>query len=221
MTPMAGFQPSSPAGVPPGFYDRAPGRAPISAAAVTGFVSSLVICVPLATQLLGIICGVVGIVRTSGGRLRGRGLAVAAVCISPLAALVWVVVLGAAYVMVSSGVAVCRLTLPLLSADEAESAELVSELRESAFSERLKIKVDQAAVTAFVNRVGRTYGPLQGVELAEDLVTDKGRDQVLVHLIGEFRQGRQDILITLGRGRSLRAEIDDVAVGDLALMPRE
>jgi len=221
MTPMTGFQPSSPAGVPPGFYNRAVGRAPMSAAAVAGFVSSLAICIPLITQLLGIICGVVGIVRTSGGRQRGRGLAIAAVCISPLAALVWMVVLVAAYTMVSSGVAVCRLTLPLLSAEEAELAELVSELRQSAFSERLKIKVDQAAVTAFVDRVGKAYGPLQGVEAAEDLITDKGRDQVLVRLVGKFRDGRQDILITLGRKRSLRVEIDDIAVGDLALMPRQ
>ncbi len=55
-----------------------------SIAAVLALISSLIICVPILTQLLGILFGVIGVVSVSrsGGRRKGTGLAIAGIVIS-------------------------------------------------------------------------------------------------------------------------------------------
>lgn len=52
--------------------------------AVLSLISSLIICIPVITQLLGILFGILGIVSVSmsGGRRKGTGLAVAGLVIS-------------------------------------------------------------------------------------------------------------------------------------------
>ena len=78
-TPGPAMAPGGPVGVPPAFNE------PVrwSAAAVAGFVLSLVGCL-IVTAPLGLILGIVGIVTTRGGRRRGMGLAIAAIPISLL-----------------------------------------------------------------------------------------------------------------------------------------
>lgn len=58
------------------------GPPPMSKAAVTGFVFSLLVCLPGIHGLLGVIFGTLGVVNTAGGRMRGRGLAIAAIPLS-------------------------------------------------------------------------------------------------------------------------------------------
>lgn len=58
------------------------GPAPMSSMAVAGFVSSLVLCCPVLSPLLGLIFSIVGLAKTADGRARGRGFAIAGLAIS-------------------------------------------------------------------------------------------------------------------------------------------
>ena len=60
------------------------GPAPMSAMAVTGFVSSLIFCCPVLSPLLGLIFSLVGLSQTKAGVRRGRGLAIAGLIIAIL-----------------------------------------------------------------------------------------------------------------------------------------
>ncbi|MCG3132699.1 MAG: hypothetical protein FLDDKLPJ_03565 [Phycisphaerae bacterium] len=69
---------------PPPFYGVQPDR-PWSGAAITAFVSSLLACCPVIHVIVALICGFIGIANTSGGRAKGRALAILAIPISLLA----------------------------------------------------------------------------------------------------------------------------------------
>lgn len=58
------------------------GPAPMSGMAVAGFVSSVIVCCPVLSPLLGLIFSLVGLSQTKGGVRRGRGLAIAGLIIS-------------------------------------------------------------------------------------------------------------------------------------------
>ena len=58
------------------------GPAPMSVMAIVGFVSSLMICCPVLSPLLGLIFSLVGLSQTKGGARRGRGLAIAGLIIA-------------------------------------------------------------------------------------------------------------------------------------------
>ena len=58
------------------------GPAPMSGMAVAGFVSSLIVCCPVLSPLLGLIFSLVGLSQTKGGLRRGRGLAIAGLIIA-------------------------------------------------------------------------------------------------------------------------------------------
>ena len=58
--------------------------APLSGMAVAGFVSSVTICCPVLSPLLGFIFSVIGLMQTREGMRRGRGLAIAGLIISLL-----------------------------------------------------------------------------------------------------------------------------------------
>lgn len=60
------------------------GPAPVSGMAVAGLVSSIVICCPVISPLLGLILSGIGLSQTSGGQRRGRGLAIAGILVSLL-----------------------------------------------------------------------------------------------------------------------------------------
>lgn len=60
------------------------GPAPLSGMAVAGFVSSVTICCPVFSPLLGLIFSAIGLMQTREGMRRGRGLAIAGLIISLL-----------------------------------------------------------------------------------------------------------------------------------------
>lgn len=60
------------------------GPAPMSGMAIAGFVSSVIVCCPVFSPLLGLIFSLVGLSQTKGGARRGRGLALAGLIISLL-----------------------------------------------------------------------------------------------------------------------------------------
>lgn len=75
--PDAGYPPQA---MPPGVSYEGP--KPFSKAAVTGFIFSLLFCIPGVHVLLGLLFGIIGLGATKGGRMRGRGLAIAAIPLS-------------------------------------------------------------------------------------------------------------------------------------------
>ena len=58
-------------------------------AALTGFVCSLILCVPLLPSLAGIVFGIFGLKQTAGRRRGGRGFAIAAVIIGVAGLALW------------------------------------------------------------------------------------------------------------------------------------
>ena len=99
--PSPGWGPSAPTPAPPPTpYGTAPtylpyGQPPVpqktSGMAITGFVLGLVALVPCfwfwiqVPGVLGIVFSVIGLKATAGGRLKGRGLAIAGLVVSILA----------------------------------------------------------------------------------------------------------------------------------------
>jgi Septum formation len=69
-------------GPPPGY--QTPGLPPGTQPGWDGFAIAAFVFSVIGWVLLGIVLGVVGLVRTSGGQRRGRGLAIAALVISAL-----------------------------------------------------------------------------------------------------------------------------------------
>ena len=173
----------------------------MSTAALVGFVSSLVICIPLLTQLLGAILGIFGVVQTSGGRRRGRGLAIAAICISLLAAVVWVGVGFAGYTVITSANAILTDTKPLFSSPEADLQMAASRLRDEHFSARLKLRVDEQAVQDFARQVIARHGRLRGFRPADRHVGEhKHHAQRTAVVEGDH------VVAASGHGRGQRTE---------------
>ena len=86
---MTSVGPPQPPNLPPGqdAFDAEmmpTGPVPLSGMAVAGFVSSVTVCCPVFSPLLGLIFSLVGLSQTKGGARRGRGLAIAGLIISLL-----------------------------------------------------------------------------------------------------------------------------------------
>jgi hypothetical protein len=195
-----------------------PQPAPMSTAAVTGFISSLVFCIPLVTQLLGLILGIVGITKTSAGRARGRGLAIAAVVISLAASAVWLLVGATLVPIMLAMLSIAGDIRPLLEADHAELPTIVNRLYEGSFSERLKQRVSERDVVGYIERVHQTYGDLKGLGSSSQLWQATSSESADLALTGRFTNGTVGVRVTLGLGGS-NLEIDNITVGDLVLAP--
>lgn len=101
--PAGAFPPPPPVGAG---YPYSQANRPWSAAAITAFVCSLLGCLAV-PAVLGLVLGVVGIVRSSGGRRKGMGFAIAAIPIS--------LITGILSIGVVAGVLLVRVSAPLVS----------------------------------------------------------------------------------------------------------
>ncbi|HUU22024.1 MAG TPA: DUF4190 domain-containing protein [Phycisphaerae bacterium] len=200
-------------------YSQPPRPPAMSTAAVAGFVCSMIVCIPVVTQLLGLILGIVGIGRTSGGRARGRGLAIAALCIAGPVLLFWIAVGAFAIPFGAKYLAIMRDIEPLLAADVETQAEQVRAIREEHFSARLKLAVDAEATLGFVRKVREAYGRLDEILPAEPAWTSRAGGGV-IRLVGKFARGEATIDVTVGFN-GLEPEIDNISVGELVLAPEQ
>jgi hypothetical protein len=211
--------PQPPALFPDDQYDSARQPVPMSTAALLGFISSVVVCVPVLTQLLGLILGIAGIVATSGGRARGRGLAIAATIISPLAGLAWAAVIFLTVTMFFGVLALAREVQPVLEVEGADLPAVVAEVREATFSLRLKNRVSEEDLLAFVEEVADAHGRVASFEAQNPFWRQSfdGQGMVLC-LTGDFANGPADVEITVGFA-GFHPEIDNIQIGDLVLAP--
>ncbi len=190
--PSDPFTPPPPAPLPP-----------YSKAAITGFVLSLVGCTAVAAPF-GLIFGIVGITKTGGNRLRGRGLAIAAIPISLVSGVAGVFFgLGMA---VFASVAIFQVRLPeVLSADAAHVEDAMAVLRDVATKD-FNDAVSDEQLTAWLIAVGTKHGKLNGpvpppVSTAGNLIT----------YTGQFASGSADISLRSGLD-GFALKIDDIMV---------
>ena len=206
--------PGAPGPVPPVGYPAPPLCAkPWSASAIAGFVLSLVGCLGI-TALLGLVFGIVGIVRTSGGQRRGLGLAIAAIPISLIMAFVSLMAFGAIALFVGAGPRIEQIRVSLESSDPAATAAAVRTVCSDSFNAR----VDDATLLAWFDQVRKTHGKL--VELERPTQAPQRSDKaVTITLDGKFVNGRAPVTIKIMQEGFLKFTVDDFAVDGVS--PRQ
>jgi hypothetical protein len=196
------------------------GKPPTSKAAVAGLVSSLVVCIPVLSPLLGLVLGIVGILNTRGGRLGGRGLAIAAVVIAVVGAgLQGVVGVGSYY-----GYRVLRDGMQLAEDSIAPLRASVTRLEEFApkayalSSARFQQKVSQEQFNEWLKEVLGKHGQLQSFAPGQPPIEKSDSpDTLTLHLLGKFLNGTAAIDFKIAIGGD-RVEFDDIRVeGDSPL----
>ncbi len=182
---------------------------PWSAAAIAGFVLSLLGCVGI-TALGGLIFGVVGIFKTRGGQLRGRGLAVAAIPISLVMGCLSVLLVISVIVIVRGGAIVDQLPT-ILTADSATTTEAVSALR-AITSQDFNADVTTEALQDWLKEVGANHGRLVAVPELSPVQTKTSQDGgKAMNFDGKFVSGPASITITFKR-EGWNVKIDDLAI---------
>lgn len=223
---MTQFQPpptvpdgSPSAGPPPGGQEYMPSGTqaspsggpppPWSAAAIAGFVLSLLGCAGI-TALAGLILGVVGILKTRGGQRRGRGLAVAAIPISLVTGGLSVL-LGMSVIVIARGKVVVDQLPTVLTADSTATAEAVSALR-AITSQDFNADVTAEALQDWLKEVGARHGRLVEVPtLSPVQPTAPASGAKAMNFDGKFVSGPASITLTFKR-EGWNVKIDDLAV---------
>jgi len=204
---------------PPGSYGQLPGQPPpgyaptrpppYSAAAIAGFVLSLLGCLGV-TAVLGLIFGIVGIVTTRGRARRGFGLAVAALPISLVMGLGSVIgVLGIyAFGQVMTVVAM----LPsLYDVNGNVVAETVAVFR-GACTEEFQTEVSETQLAAWFQTARAEYGSLVELKKIDQPKKVPGTNRMTIRMTGKFVSGEHDIVVSLRTSRMGAIAIDDIEV---------
>ncbi len=192
------------------------GPAPMSAMAVVGFVSSLMVCCPVLSPLLGLIFSLVGLSQTKGGARRGRSLALAGLIISivviPLQGLGIPMVAGRAMGLVRIAVATTAFQSGDIDAGIAAWYDLASDDLKSAMTE------DEFA--AWINAEFKKHGGLQSLQLnpnqAGSPSTDGGRAQLQWR--AQFPSETMDVYTDISVGSWGRMFLENVTIGDAQLI---
>lgn len=220
---MTQFQPPPdlPGAVYPG-QDGAPvGGAPPrwSAAAVSGFVLSLLGCTGIGA-VLGLILGFVGIAATRGGRRRGMGLAIAAIPISLITGLVGALVGWLGFLGLRMVTDTPEQLLAIMGTRVASVSEGADALRDVS-SDGFRAEVNAEAIEAWLTKVWGTHGRLTGSE--PDKTNPGGTmpgGNPFLGLEGKFVNGPANITVVFDAGSVWSTpEIVDIEVDGVS--PRD
>ena len=192
------------------------GPAPMSAMAVVGFVSSLMVCCPVLSPLLGLIFSLVGLSQTKGGVRRGRGLAIAGLIISivviPLQGLGIPMVVGRAKGLFPIAVATTSFQSGDVDAGIAAWYDLASDDLKSAMTE------DEFAT--WVNAEFKKHGGLESLQLSPNQAgspsPDGGRTQLQWR--AQFPSETVDVYTDISVGSWGRIFLENVTIGDAQLI---
>lgn len=183
-----------------------------SAAAITGFVMSFL----LVLAPLGIILGIVGMVRTWGGKRRGMGLSIAAIPIGLIVAMFTTIVIVKGVVMFAVMAAgkdstkMWRVSRINIAAEASEFYDVMSP--------RFRAKMTEEAFQAWATGVSTKHGALQAVRRAKNVIVPTGDGRYVVHFTGDFVNGSANIAMTIGLKNNWTPEIDNIDVdGEPAL----
>lgn len=190
----------------------------MSAVAVVALVASLVFCVPFVTQVVGLICGVIGIASTSGGRRRGRGLAIAAIPISLIVAAVWC---GLGYVTFRVFGEATRLAqeVQTLLRTSGEAVAVNSTDFYTHTSKRFQQQLTQSEFAAWVDQVLDDHGTLQNMRPAQQFFQSDPEGRMVTQYIGQFSNGSANIAVTFAFDDDFTPQIDDVQVDGESPLP--
>jgi hypothetical protein len=204
-----------PASGVPGFaaFDQPP--APYSAAAIAGFVFSLLICIPVLGGILGLVFGLVGLGSTAGGRRRGRGLAIAAI---PLSLLTGFVSGLFAYAVWSAGrdlITMVDQIEPIFQANDAaldDAVETVLAMTTPEFQQ----EAGPEDFRKWLEDVEAKHGKLVEMTTDRNMPPERTGDKLVLIVPAKFVKGSASIRVTLkGTGPlRIRQLIDDLSVGD-------
>ena len=198
--PPEGFEPD----------EEYPAQAAIGAAsvrwsktAVTGFVLSLIGCLGL-TAALGLVFGFFGLLATRGRRLRGRGLAIAALPVSVLTGTLFVVGL-LLYGMAGELRAVHSQLGTLLKTESARTSAAISTFR-TCCSPGFNAEVQNEPLLDWFNKVQAAHGTL--VQMSPPKPSN---DSFAFHFDAEFVRGKAQVdMFYVLDGRHLR--LDDIEI---------
>lgn len=191
----------------------------MSSACVAALICSLLVCIPFLTQLAGLVLGIVGLGYTSGQKARGRGMAIAALILSPLGALAWCGVGVIMAQLMLPLISLDRKILPLWSDDAPTMTQAATDLHDTLFSRRLQMRVNQAALLDFAQAVVAELGPIQSLKPTQTWLSNR-QDDVgwTLNLQGEFAQKTTSVSILVGLD-GFQPQIDNITVGDQILDP--
>jgi hypothetical protein len=192
----------------------------MSAAALTGFICSLIFCLPVFGPLLGLIFGVVGVATTAGGRRRGRGLAIAAILISLL------VGVGQGAVGYVGGAIVVKLfrfpsrVETVFRASATHAPEAAAEVYKNRSSQAFRDKVTQEQFQSWVAGVITRHGQLQSATSSQQPVETTPDGRMVARRTGHFVNGSAAIEIFMSFNRLMRRwEFDDIRVDGQSPIP--
>ena len=181
-----------------------------SAAAIGAFILSLLGFLGV-TAVLGLIFGIVGIITTSGGRRRGKGLAIAAIPISLAMGVLSVVLLLGILFYTSAKVIPVKLhaALGADSATVADSANALREIGSAAFND----KVSTEALQAWITQINAKHGQLTSISRDSQQFMSTMPDGV-VHLnfSGKFVNGQAAIRLIFKAEQVWSMRIDDIEI---------
>ncbi len=204
--------PSSEAPLEPS-SNRPLGPPPWSAAAIAGFVCSLLGCLGI-TAVAGLVLGVVGLKKTSGGRRRGRGFAVAAIPLSLISGIA-AFLLGLAIVVggqLNDMPDRIEAVLKLASGKPTEAADLFRQMGSSDFNEA----VSSEALGQWLKKIIAEHGtPVKVLIEPNQLGIGEGPDDKLTQsMTGKFVNDKVDLVITFSKHSGFgRLKIDDILIG--------
>ena len=186
---------------PPYFVAR-----PWSAAAIAGFVLSLLGCLGV-TAILGFILGLVGVLRTRGGRQRGFALAVAAMPISLLTGVVSVFLLVS---VVAAWQAVSTVTR-VLAAEGVQSDEAIDSFREFC-SIGFQQDVSEEDLQAWLKEIRASHGKFVEIVGTTTFTQEAVQDEVPINLRAKYVNGTINLTVKLAKESLWRMRIDDIEI---------
>lgn len=189
-------------------YSQRSGPPPWSASAIGAFVLSLLGWIGI-TAILGLIFAVVGLFATSGGKRRGRGLAIAAIPISVVTGVVAVVLVLMFIVTLRMAEVPKKIESVFVS---GEVAAQVSRLRMFT-SDQFNQSVSDETLQAWLTAVRKQHGTMTGLTMnvAEAFSTaDDGSPRLSAK--GKFVNGAATIRFTFSGENLWTARLADIEV---------
>jgi len=215
---MSQLPPADPFGQapPPQYAPQTPvGPAPYSALAIAGFVCALLgFCLGV-PAILGLILGIAGIAVTGGGVRRGRGLAIAAIPISLVATVLWVVV-GMGFMAMSHLVQSMEQVTNIYDVNGHVSTSAAQAIRES-FTDEFKQQVSEKQFIAWLERVRAVDGAfVQITDPGQPTPDPKNPNRMILHSKAKFATGNKAIDTTIQIDSLTSWGIADISVDGLS-----
>jgi len=184
------------------------GPASWSAMAIVAFAFSFIFCIPV-FPLVGIILAVVGIIATSNGQRRGRGLAIAAIPISLVSFVVGGMLYGLIYVSYLQTMTIATATEALFQADSDELATATDAMLQLT-TQDFQDSVSSEKLIGWVDGIQSKHGKLTSAQMATS------GDRGTLFFEAKFVNGNAGIRLVLGQGMGSLERlitIDDIEVG--------